>query len=57
MITYPAIEFEWIATCIEVFESLRGGKGAVSVILKLDLWFEGIYLIFGTFDFVVFWRG
>ena len=56
MITYPAIEFEWIA--IEVFESLRGGKGAVSVILKLDLlWFEGIYLIFGTFDFFVFWRG
>ena len=36
---------------IEVFENLRGGKGAVSVILKLDLlWFEGIYLIFGTFD-------
>ena len=56
MITYPAIEFEWIA--IEVFESLRGGKGAVSVILKLDLlWFEGSYLIFGTFDFFVFWRG
>ena len=53
MITYPAIEFEWIA--IEVFESQRGGKGAVSVILKLDLlWFEGIYLIFGTFDFFVF---
>ena len=52
-ITDPAIEFEWIA--IEVFESLRGGKGAVSVILKLDLlWFEGIYLIFGTFDFCVF---
>ena len=47
------IEFEWIA--IEVFESLRGGKGAVSVILKLDLlWFEGIYLYFGTFDFFVF---
>ena len=44
IITYPAIEFEWIA--IEVFESLRSGKGAVSVILKLDLlWFEGIYLI------------
>ena len=56
MITYPTIEFEWIA--IEVFESLRGGKGAVSVILKLDLlWFEGIYLIFGTYDFFVFWRG
>ena len=52
-ITDPAIEFEWIA--IEVFESLRGGKGAVSVILKLDLlWFEGIYLIFGTFHFFVF---
>ena len=55
MITYTAIEFEWIA--IEVFESLHGGKGAGSVILKLDLWFEGIYLIFGTFDFFVFWRG
>ena len=55
MITYPAIEFEWIA--IEVFESLHGGKGAGSD-LKLDLlWFEGIYLIFGTFDFFVFWRG
>ena len=28
------------------------------VILKLDLlWFEGIYLIFGTFDFLVSWRG
>ena len=55
MITYPAIEFEWIA--IEMSESLRGGKGAVFVILKLDLlWFEGIYLIFGTFDFFVFWR-
>ena len=35
MITYPAIEFEWIA--IEVFESLRGGKGAVSVILEKGL--------------------
>ena len=36
-------------------ENLCGGKGAVSVILKLDfLWFEGIYLIFGTFDFFVF---
>ena len=56
MITDPAIEFEWIA--IEMSESLCGGKGAVSVILKLDLlWFEGIYLIFGTFDFFVFWRG
>ena len=56
MITYPAIEFEWIA--IEMSESLCGGKGAVSVILKLDLlWFEGIYLIFGTCDFFVFWRG
>ena len=55
--TDPAIEFEWIA--IEMSESLCGGKGAVSVILKLDLkalWFEGIYLIFGTFDFFVFWR-
>ena len=56
MITDPAIEIEWIA--IEMSESLCGGKGAVSVILKLDLlWFEGIYLIFGTFDFFVFWRG
>ena len=56
MITDPAIEFEWIA--IEMSESLCGGKGAVSVILNLDLlWFEGIYLIFGTFDFFVFWRG
>ena len=35
MITYPTIEFEWIA--IEVFESLRGGKGAVSVILEKGL--------------------
>ena len=35
MITDPAIEFEWIA--IEKSESLCGGKGAVSVILKLDL--------------------
>ena len=36
-------------------ESLCGGKGAVSVILKLDLLsFEGIYLIFGTFDFFLF---
>ena len=53
MITYPAIEFEWIA--IEVFENLHGGKGAGSVILKLDLlWFEGIYLIFGTFKFFFF---
>ena len=51
--TWLRIEFEWIA--IEVFDSLRGGKGAVSVILKLDLlWFEVIYLIFGTFDFFVF---
>ena len=50
--TDPAIEFEWIA--IEMSESLCGGKGAVSVILKLDLWFEGIYLIFGTFNFFVF---
>ena len=56
MITDPAIEFEWIA--IEMSESLCGGKGAVSVILKLDLlWFEGIYLIFGTCDFFGFWRG
>ena len=56
MITDPAIELEWIA--IEMSESLCGGKGAVSVILKLDLlWFEGIYLIFGTFDIFVFWRG
>ena len=55
MITYTAIDFEWIA--IEVFESLHGGKGADSVILILDLlWFEGIYLILGTFDFFVFWR-
>ena len=47
MITDPTIEFEWIA--IEMSESLCGGKGAVSVILKLDLlWFEGIYLIFGN---------
>ena len=53
MITDPAIEFEWIA--IEVFESLRGGKGAVSVILKLDLlWFEGIYLIFWQIPFLCF---
>ena len=29
----PLIEFEWIAA-IEVFENLRGGKGAVSVILE-----------------------
>ena len=51
--TDPAIEFEWIA--IEMSESLCGGKGAVSVILKLDLlWFEGIYLIFGKFDSLFF---
>ena len=54
MITDPAIEFEWIA--IEMSASLCGGKGAVSVILKLYLWFEGIYLIFGICDFFVFWR-
>ena len=55
-ITTSPFEFEWIA--IEMSESLCGGKGAVSVILKLDLlWFEGIYLIFGTFDFLVFLRG
>ena len=53
MITDPAFEFEWIA--IEMSESLRGGKGAVSVILKLDLlWFEGIYLTLGTFDIFAF---
>ena len=41
-----------------MFESLCGRKGAVSVILKLDLlWFEGIYLFFGIVDFFVFWRG
>ena len=56
MITDPAIEFEWIA--IDMSESLCGGKGAVSVIFKLDLLlFEGIYLIFGRFDFLDFWRG
>ena len=35
MITDPAIEFEWIA--IEMSESLRGGKGPVSVILEKGL--------------------
>ena len=35
MITDPAIEFEWIA--IEMSESLRGGKEAVSVILEKGL--------------------
>ena len=45
----PAIEFEWIA--IEMSESLCGGKGAVSWFALDLLWFEGIYLIFGTFDF------
>ena len=39
-------------------QSLHGGKGAGSVIWNWTcLWFEGIYLIFGTFDFFVFWRG
>ena len=33
--TDPAIEFEWIA--IEMSESLRGGKGAVSVIFEIGL--------------------
>ena len=32
-------------------------KGSSFCDLKKDLWFEGIYLIFGTFDFFVFWHG
>ena len=35
MITYPVIEFEWIA--IEVFESLRGGKGVVFCDFEIGL--------------------
>ena len=49
----PAIEFEWIA--IEMSESLCGGKGAVSVILKLNLlWFEGIFSHFWHVWFLCF---
>ena len=52
----PAIEFEWIA--IEMSEVCALEMEQLLWFLKLDfLWFEGIYLIFGTFDFFVFWRG
>ena len=54
--TDPAIEFEWIA--IEMSEVCALEMEQLLWFLKLDLlWFEGIYLIFGTFDFFVFWRG
>ena len=51
--TDPAIEFEWIA--IEMSEVCAVEREQFLWFLKLDLlWFEGIYLFFGTFDFFVF---
>ena len=53
VITYTAIEFEWIA--IEMSEVCAVESEQFLWFLKLDLlWFEGIYLILGTFDFLVF---
>ena len=54
MIMDPASEFEWIA--IEMMDVCWVEWEQLLWFLKMALWFENIFLIFGLFDFFVFWH-